>query len=80
MKSEKLYILCIKQKKLSKNYQYHEFNKVMNRMDTIFVNLKISGISDPHRLLLNLSDRKNFCKMINMLPCQILACITHRKI
>ena len=29
-------------------------------MDTIFVNSKNSGISDPHRLLLDLSDRKNF--------------------
>ena len=29
-------------------------------MDTIFVNSKNSGISDPHGLLLDPSDRKNF--------------------
>ena len=33
--------------------------KLQNRLDTIFMNSKISGISDPHRLLLNLSDKRN---------------------
>ena len=49
-------------------------------MDTIFVNSKNSGISDPHGLLLDLSDRKNFWKMINMLPYQVLVHIPHGKI
>ena len=33
--------------------------KLQNRLDTIFMNSKISGTSDPHRLLLNLSDKRN---------------------
>ena len=31
--------------------------KLQNRMDTIFINSKNSETSDPHRLLLNLTDR-----------------------
>ena len=31
-------------------------------MDVIFMNSKNSGTSDPHRLLLNLSDKINFFK------------------
>ena len=38
--------------------------KLQNRMDTIFVNSKNSKTSTPHRLLLNLSDKK---EVINML-------------
>ena len=34
-----------------------EFHKIINRIDTIFVNSKNSKISDPHRPLLNLSDK-----------------------
>ena len=33
--------------------------KLQNRLDTMFMNSKISGTSDPHRLLLNLSDKRN---------------------
>ena len=33
--------------------------KLQNRLDTIFMNSKKSGISDPHRLLLNLTDKIN---------------------
>ena len=33
--------------------------KLQNRLDTIFMNSKNSGISDPHRLLLNLTDKIN---------------------
>ena len=38
------------------------YNKIMNsiklrnRIDTLFINSKNSGTSDPHRLLLNISD------------------------
>ena len=30
--------------------------KLQNRIDTLFINSKNSGTSDPHRLLLNISD------------------------
>ena len=33
--------------------------KLENRMDTIFMNSESSKTSDPHRLLLNLSDKIN---------------------
>ena len=33
--------------------------KLQNRLDTISMNSKISGTSDPQRLLLNLSDKRN---------------------
>ena len=32
--------------------------KLSNRMDTIFMNFESSKISNPHRLLLNLTDKK----------------------
>ena len=49
-------------------------------MYTIFINFENSKPSDPHRLLLNLSDKINFKKMINMLLYQILASTVHGKI
>ena len=33
--------------------------KLLNRMDTIFMNSRNSKTSDPHRLLLNLSEKTN---------------------
>ena len=36
-------------------------------MDTIFINSKSSEISNPHRLLLNLTDKIDLTKLINML-------------
>ena len=42
-------------------------------MDTIFMNSQNSKTSDLHRLLLNLSDKINLEKVINMLLYQILA-------
>ena len=42
-------------------------------MKTIFMNSENSKTSDPHRLLLNLSDKTNFKKVINMLLYQISA-------
>ena len=41
-------------------------------MDTVFLNSENSKISDPYRLLLNLSDKIDL-KRINMLLFQILA-------
>ena len=38
-----------------------------NRMDTIFMNSEKSKTSDPHRLLLNLSDKIYLKKVIKML-------------
>ena len=35
-------------------------------MDTIFMNSENSKTSDPHRLLLNLSDKMKFKKLVNM--------------
>ena len=49
-------------------------------MNTIFTNPKISRTSDPHILLLNLTDKRNFKKMINMSLFQILACNMQGKI
>ena len=42
-------------------------------MDTIFINFKNSETSDPHRLLLNLTDKVNLKKSDKMLLYQILA-------
>ena len=36
--------------------------KLLNRMDTIFMNFENSKTSDPRRLLLNLSDKLNLKK------------------
>ena len=36
--------------------------KWYNKMDTIFVNFKNSGTSDPHRLLLSLTEKINLKK------------------
>ena len=33
--------------------------KLQNRIDTIFMNSENSKISDPHRLLLNLTDKRS---------------------
>ena len=49
-------------------------------MDTIFMNSKTSKTYDPHRLLLNLLDKINFKKSINMLIYQILAYTIHGKL
>ena len=48
--------------------------KLSNRMDIIFMNSDNSKISDPHRLLLNISDK------INMLLHQTLAFTIYGKI
>ena len=48
-------------------------------MDTIFMNSENSKKSDPHRLLLNLSDKINLART-NKLLYQTLAFIIHRKI
>ena len=47
-------------------------------MDTIFINSATSKTSDPHRLLLNLSDKINL-KRSDKLPYQILAFAIHEK-
>ena len=44
------------------------------------MNSKNNKTSDRHRLLLNLTDKINLKKVINMLLYQILAYIIHRKI
>ena len=49
-------------------------------MDAIFMNSKNSKTYDPHRLLLNLLDKINFKKSINMLIYQILAYTIHGKL
>ena len=57
MKSGKSYILYIEQNKLPKK-QYYQFNKgIIYKMNTIFMNSENSKTSDPHRLLLNLTDK-----------------------
>ena len=49
-------------------------------MGAIFMNSKNSKTYDPHRLLLNLLDKINFKKSINMLIYQILAYTIHGKL
>ena len=49
-------------------------------MDTIFTNSKNSKTSDSHRLLLNLTDKINLKKAINILLYQILAYNIYGKI
>ena len=49
-------------------------------MNTIFMNFENSKTSDPHRLLLNLTDKTNLEKVRNMLLYQILAHPIHGKI
>ena len=44
------------------------------------MNSESSKTFDPYRLLLNLSDKLNLRKVINMLFYQILACIVQEKI
>ena len=48
-------------------------------MNTIFMNSKNSKTSDPHRLLLNLTDKIYLRKKINILLYQILAFTIHEK-
>ena len=48
-------------------------------MDTIFMNSENSKTSNPHKLLLSLSDKINL-EMINMLLYQTLAFTIHAKI
>ena len=52
--------------------------KLQNKMHTMFMNSKNTKTYDPHRLLLNLSDKINLKKVINMLLYQIYA--IHAKI
>ena len=49
-------------------------------MDTIFINSKNSKTAEPHRLLLNVTDKINLKRRVNMLHYQILAFTTHEKI
>ena len=49
-------------------------------MDTIFMNSENSKTSDPHRLLLNLSDNMKFKKLVNMLLYQTLSFTIHGKV
>ena len=49
-------------------------------MDTIFMNSKNSETSEPYGLLLNLADKINLKRSVNMLLYQILACTIHEKI
>ena len=63
-------------------YVNNEFNKVTKYIIilNIFMNSESSKTFDPYRLLLNLSDKLNLRKVINMLFYQILACIVQEKI
>ena len=54
--------------------------KLQNRMDTIFMNSKNSGTSDPHRLLLSLLGKIDLERVINMLLYQTLVFTIHGEI
>ena len=70
-----------RKKEVPKKYTtYDELNKVIKQTDTIFMNSENSKTSDPHSLLLNLSDKVNLKKVINMLLYQTLALTIHGKI
>ena len=49
-------------------------------MHTIFMNYENSKTSEPHGLLLHLSDKINLKEVINMLLYQTIAFTTHGKI
>ena len=49
-------------------------------MDIIIMNSKNNKTSDPHRLMLNFTNKKIWKEVINMLPYQILAFTVHGKI
>ena len=60
----KSYTLCIEEKEITKKV-YNNIMKLIkwyNKMDTIFVNFKNRGTSDPHRLLLSLTEKINLKK------------------
>ena len=49
-------------------------------MNTVFMSSKNSKISDPHKLLLSLTEKKTWEKRINILPYQILVFTTWKNI
>ena len=53
MKSDKLFTLCINQKKLVYKYTITKLNQCRYKIDTIFMNLENSKTSKPHVLLLD---------------------------
>ena len=55
MKSDKLFVLCINQKKLLTSIQ--QLNEIIIKMDTIFMNSENSKTSKPHILKLRLTDK-----------------------
>ena len=55
MKSDKLFIHCINQKKLLKSIQ--QLNEIIIKIDTIFMNSENSKTSEPHKLKLKLTDK-----------------------
>ena len=48
-------------------------------MDSLFMNSKNSGISDPHRLLLNLTDKINLKRSDKYVALSTLAFTLHKK-
>ena len=57
MKSEKLFIYCINQKKLLKKYTIAKLNQCKYKMDTVFMISENSKTTKPHVLILNLTDK-----------------------
>ena len=55
MEQHKLFILCIGQKKILKSIQ--KFNKILIKMNTIFMNLDNSKVSKPYILKLKLASK-----------------------
>ena len=56
MKSDKLFVLCINQWKSVKKYKINKVNSNI-KIDIIFLNLKNSKTSEPHVLILKLTDK-----------------------
>ena len=56
MKSDKLFVHCINQWKSVKKYKINKVNSNI-KIDIIFLNLKNSKTSEPHVLILKLTDK-----------------------
>ena len=71
MKSDKLFIHCINQKKLQ------QLNEIFIKMDTIYMKSENSKTSEPHILKLKRTDKLDIRLDKRLLHYQMLAFITH---
>ena len=72
--SDKLFIHCIKQKKL---LSIQQLNRIFIKIDTIFVNSENSRTSEPHILKLKLTDKLDLRLDKKVIALSDVVCITH---